>query len=199
MVTALDLTSYWKDVLSGLEPNDLDIPLAAIYSLDRLIDQDWQNYNVSFEGGLGITENHPLAVKNTSLGSSSNHLVRIFREAVTRKVPRVLHQSNGDIPEGLLDHEIRWRGFGEKSTVVVVVALFAAKEITGFLLLGLNPRRAYDEDYDGFIQLLSRQLSTACTSAVFMEQAKQRQAKLSQDVAESESRFKALTELNSAG
>lgn len=198
MVTALNFASYWKDVLKGLELSDLDVPLAAIYSLDRLIDQNWENYKVYYEGGLGINEIHPLAIKNISLGHPSNQLVRLFKEAVTSRVPRILHQSDGSIPEGLLD-DIAWRGFGEQSTVIVVVALFADKEITGFLLMGLNPRRAYDEDFDGFIQLLSRQLSTSCTSAVFLEKAKQRQTKLSQDVAESESRFKALTELNSAG
>lgn len=198
MVTALDLSSYWKDALKGLEPNDLDIPLVAVYSVDRLFDQDWQKFTVSFEGGLGLNQDHPLAVKNVELDDSSEQLVRLFKGAVTSKVPMVLHQEDGSIPEGLLA-DISWRGFGEPSTVIVVVALFAAEEITGFLLLGLNPRRAYDEDYDGFIELLSRQLSSLCTSAVLMEKAKQRHAQLSQDVAESESRFKALTELNSAG
>jgi len=180
-----------------LESNDRDIPLAVIYSLDRTSDQDWPKFKVSYEGGLGVAEDHPLAIKSIEL-DHPNQLMRLLNKSVTSKVPMVLHESDGSIPKGLLDG-ITWRGFEQPSTVLVVLALFAAKEITGFLLLGLNPRRAYDDDYDGFIQLLSRQLATSLTSAVLMEQAKQKQARLSKDVAESESRFKALTELNSAG
>lgn len=197
-MTAPDITSYWKEVLKGLESNDRDIPLAIVYSLDRTSDQDWPQSMASFEGGLGVAEDHALAIKSIELDHPTNQLMRLLNKSVTSKVPMVLHESDGSIPKGLLDG-VAWRGFGEPSTVLVVLALFAAEEITGFLLLGLNPRRAYDDDYDGFMQLMSRQLATSLTSAVLMEQAKQNQAKLSKDVAESESRFKALTELNSAG
>lgn len=198
IVSGPDITSYWGEVLKGLEPNDLDMPLAVIYSLDRASDQDWPKSKVSFEGGLGVAEDHSLAIKSMELDHPTNPLVRLMNKSVTSKVPMVLHQSDGSIPEGLLNG-VCWRGFGEPSTVLVVLALFAAGEITGFLLVGLNPRRAYDDDYDGFIQLLSKQLAQSLTSAVLMEQAKQKQARLSKDVADSESRFKALTELNSAG
>ncbi len=174
------------------------MPLAVFHSLDRTSDQDWSKFKVSFQGGLGVAEDHPLAIKSIGLDHPTNQLMRLLNKSVTSKVPMVLHENDGSIPKGLLNG-ITWRGFEEPSTVLVVLALFAAKEITGFLLLGLNPRRAYDDDYDGFIQLLSRQLATSLTSAVLMEQAKQKQARLSKDVAESESRFKALTELNSAG
>lgn len=197
-MTAPDITTYWKEVLKGLEFNERDIPLAAIYSLERTADQEWPNFKLSFEGGLGINENHSLAIKSIELANPTDQLARLLNKSVTTEVPMVLHESDGAIPTGLLNG-VSWRGFGEPSTVLVVVALFAAKEITGFLVLGLNPRRAYDDDFAGFIQLLSRQLATSLTSAVLMEQAKQKQARLSKDVAESESRFKALTELNSAG
>ncbi len=197
-MTAPNIATYWKEVLKGLELNERDIPLAAIYSLERTSDQEWPNFKASFEGGLGIDKHHSLAIKSIELANPTDQLVRLLNKSVTTEVPMVLHESDGGIPTGLLNG-VSWRGFGEPSTVLVVLALFAAKEITGFLVLGLNPRRAYDDDFDGFIQLLSRQLATSLTSAVLMEQAKQKQARLSKDVAESESRFKALTELNSAG
>ena len=153
------------------------MPLAVFHSLDRTSDQDWSKFKVSFQGGLGVAEDHPLAIKSIGLDHPTNQLMRLLNKSVTSKVPMVLHENDGSIPKGLLNG-ITWRGFEEPSTVLVVLALFAAKEITGFLLLGLNPRRAYDDDYDGFIQLLSRQLATSLTSAVLMEQAKQKQARL---------------------
>ncbi len=89
--------------------------------------------------------------------------------------------------------------FGEVSKAVVILPLAAGEVVLGLLFLGLNPRRAYDEDFDGFIKLLSRQLSTSLTAAVLIEQAKLKQAELSKNLAEGQSRFKALTELNTAG
>lgn len=75
----------------------------------------------------------------------------------------------------------------------------AVDQTLGFLLLGLNPRLEYDEAFDKFIRLLSRQLSVSLSSARMMKRAKVKQAELSRDLAEGESRFKAITELNTAG
>ncbi len=122
----------------------------------------------------------------------------LFRKAAINDGPMVLQQDEAGIPEGLLEG-VAWRGFAELSRVLVVLPLTAGKKIAGFLLIGLKPRRAYDDEYDHFIQLPSRPLSTSLTSAVLMQQAKQKRAKLSKDLAEGESRFKALTELNIAG
>lgn len=117
----------------------------------------------------------------------------------------VLQKADGNLPGDLLQG-IRWRGFGEPSTTVVIFPLAAGEVVLGFLFLGLNPRRAYDEDYERFIQLLSRQLSTSLTTAALIEQASLNQANLSrqlllrtQEVADGESRFKAMTELNPLG
>jgi hypothetical protein len=39
----------------------------------------------------------------------------------------------------------------------------------GFLCIGVNPRRPYDEDYESFIQLLDRQLATSLASVSLLE------------------------------
>ena len=33
--------------------------------------------------------------------------------------------------------------------------------VLGFMILGVNPRRQYDDDYKVFVKLLSRQLATS--------------------------------------
>ncbi|KAK3173165.1 hypothetical protein OEA41_006494 [Lepraria neglecta] len=111
--------------------------------------------------------------------------------------PVFLRVEDGSLLEGLLQ-ELEWRGFGP-STIVGILALTAAEETLGFLLMGLNPRRLYDEDYQRFIQLLNRQLSTSLTSALLIARAKQKQAELSNELAASDSRFRAMTELNTTG
>ena len=42
--------------------------------------------------------------------------------------------------------------------------------ILGFLVMGINPRRPYDDDYSLFVQLLARQLATATASVVLFEE-----------------------------
>lgn len=192
------MNSYWQEILEGFESTDRDIPLAVMYSLDRTNTERLPQSTVRFQGALGTTQDHPLAIRSADLDQSDEPLALLLKKARTADGPMVFAQSDGATPRGLLVGQ-SWRGFGEPSNVLVVLALVAGNETAGFLLMGLNPRRAYDDDYDGFIQLLSRQLSTSLTTAVLMDQAKQKQAELSKDVAESESRFKALTELNSAG
>jgi len=62
--------------------------LAAI--VDRPIGQDWPKYTVHFEGGLGVTEDDSLAIRNVGLGDPIQQLVRLFNEVVTSKVAMVL-------------------------------------------------------------------------------------------------------------
>lgn len=39
----------------------------------------------------------------------------------------------------------------------------------GFLVLGVNPRRQFDDDYRSFIQLLNMQLATSLASTTLLE------------------------------
>lgn len=197
MVAAPDMTSYWREVLEGFEPNELDIPMAAIYSLEQSLENGSTTYMVHFQGGLGLPEAHRLAVKHADLYNGTELVVSLFRKAMGVSRPLVLHIKDGQIPRDLL-HGIQWRGFGP-STTFVILRLTAADDILGFLLMGLNSRRCYDDDYQDFMQLLSRQLSTSLTSALLIKKAKQKQLELSNDLAASESRFRALTELNTTG
>ena len=206
--------SYWGEVLNGLRANELDIPLATVYSLE--IDQTPNSppSRLHLQGTLGIGEGHPFAPKSVDLEQGTELMGPLFRMAMTSKGATIFHEGDGTLPRELLQGII-WRGFGEYvyamdvrespfnqlrvSSTIVILPLTAGKQTRGFFLACLNPRRAYDEDYSGFIKLLGRQLSTSLTAAVMMEQAKQKQAELSKDLAEGESRFRVLTELNNAG
>lgn len=206
-VTASDMSSFWHESLKGFESNELDIPLAIIYSLEsgREHGQSLGPTTCIFQAALGISKDHPSVPKRTDLEQSNEGFIPLFRKARAAGGPVVLQKTDGSLPEDLF-RGIRWRGFGEPSTTVVILSLAAGQEVLGFLLLGLNPRRAYDEDFERFIQLLSRQLTTSLTTAALIEQARLNQATLSrqlsirtQEVADGESRFKAMTELNPLG
>lgn len=197
-VSTPDMASYWREVLKGFESNERDIPLAVIYSLDSGMHDESPTSIIHLQAALGVDEGHPLALKRADLMQDSKTILPLLKKTMMANGPTVFQRDDGSLPESLLQG-IDWRGFGEPSNALAVIPLTAGEEVLGFLLIGLNPRRAYDEDYGGFVQLLSRQLSTSLTSAALIEQAKRKQAELSKDLAAGESRFKALTELNAAG
>ena len=84
------------------------------------------------------------------------------------------------------------------------------ESILGFLVMGINPRRPYDDDYSLFVQLLTRQLATATASVVLFEaeiKRGQRAAKLlseelaarTQEAVESETKFTRMAEFAPVG
>ena len=198
IISAPDLASYWRKVLKGIGSNERDIPLAVIYSREIDMHSKSQSQNICLQTALGVEEGHPLAVKCVNLKQGSEAIIPLIQKTITTNGPTVFQRSDGSLPEALLQ-DVKWRGFGEPSTALAVLPLTAGEYILGFLLIGLNPRRAYDEDYARFLELLNRQLSMSLTSATLIEQARRKQAELSKDLAARESKFKALTELNAAG
>lgn len=57
-----------------------------------------------------------------------------------------------------------------RAVVVVPIHPTTGESILGFLVIGVNPRRPYDDDYSLFIQLLTRQLATSMASAMLFEE-----------------------------
>ena len=193
---ATDLQSFWSYLLRGLEPNHLDVPFALLYSLSNDLKSDKTSgpKQAILQGTLGVPKGHVSAPNRVDFEHSDEGFLPYFRKAMQSGVPLVLQKRDGDLPE-TLTAGIQWRGYGEPS-VAVIFPLLAGTRTLGFLLMGLNSRRPYDDDYQRFIKLLSGQLSTALHSAVLMEQATLNQAELSrqlalrtQEVAESQKRY----------
>jgi PAS domain S-box-containing protein len=93
-----------------------------------------------------------------------------FREAMTTREPTMLVSKDGTLPKTLLEG-IEWRGFGEpcREAIIFPVRPTNGDSVVGFLLLGINPRRPYDDDYKSFVQLLDRQLATSLASVILFE------------------------------
>lgn len=180
---AADMQSFWSYLLRGLEPDHLDIPFGLLYSLSK--DSKTENGSepklATLQGTLGVPKGHVSAPSHVEFEHSDEGFIPYFRKAMQSESPLVLQKRDGDLPESLTAG-IQWRGYGEPS-VAVIFPLLAGTRTIGFLLIGLNPRRPYDDDYQRFIKLLSGQLSTAINSAVLMEQATLNQAELSRQLA----------------
>ena len=178
--SARDLKTFWQQCLSGLEYNEFDAPFVLLYSVADEIDSDsssmHSNNNLGLkhcvlEGSLGVPEGHPAAAPYVDLRNDSEYLSLVFREANKNERPLLL-SSEDDTLDATMLQGIEWRGFEDpsKAAVCCPIHLTGADSTLGFLVMGLNPRRPYDDDYSLYVQLLSRQLATAMASVVLFEE-----------------------------
>lgn len=182
VAVAPNMESFWHDILRGLRLNELEIPFALLYSLDEEFGSG-TTPGTSFcnlQGTIGVPNGHNSAPQQCEFQQSREGFIPSFREAKAQKRPLILRKEDGSLPSTLTTG-IEWRGFGEPS-VAVTFPLSAGDKVLGFLLIGTNPRREYDEGSEDFIQLLSRQMSTSLSSAVLIEQSARSKAELSRQL-----------------
>jgi PAS domain-containing protein len=68
---------------------------------------------------------------------------------------------------------VQWQGFGDPCRAAAICPLnptSTTDNILGFMVIGLNPRRPYNDDYRQFILVASRLLSTSLTSIILHEE-----------------------------
>ena len=224
---APELKVFWGQVLKALATNEYDTPFVLIYSVSDDPDSDAssiQSHNVSntkqclLEGKLGVPDGHRVAAQHLDLKAGTEFFARAFREAMKSDRPTLLRVEDGTLDPELLEG-MDWRGFGDpcQAAVICPIHLTGGDSILGFLVMGINPRRPYDDDYSLFVQLLSRQLATSMAAVVLFEEEiarGRRAARLAaldrielseqlaartQEAVESETRFTRMAELAPVG
>lgn len=134
-----------------------------------------------------------------------------FREAMRTREPTLLHRRDGTLPEELLEG-INWRGFGDpcQQAIIFPVRPTNGDMVLAFLVVGVNPRRFYDDGYKEFTSMLNRQLATSLASCILYEEevrksrdaaeaAALEQEQLTQQLALQTSRLRRMTELSPLG
>jgi PAS domain S-box-containing protein len=217
---AKSVKQYWRRVLEGLDENVWDVPFALLYSVGEADDQDHSSISSGstislkscyLEGSIAVPEGHPAAPHQLDLKRSLEGFIPSFREAMRTREPTLLNNRDGSLPLSLLDG-VEWRGFGEpcREAVIFPVRPTNGDQVLAFLLVGMNPRRPYDESYQSFVQLLNRALATSLASTLLFEEEVRRsrdaaetavleQEKLSQQLALQTDRMRRMTELSPLG
>jgi PAS domain S-box-containing protein len=225
--TAREVSKFWPLLLKGLGYNEVDAPLVLIYSVAEDADNDASlvqsggmvtEKTLLLEGWLGIPPGHRLAPKEIDLSKNMEGFAPIFRDAIKADKPLILSEEDGTLDRELLEG-IQWRGYGDPSPTIVVCPIqpTTGESTLGFLVMGTNPRRPFDEDYNLFVQLLARQVATSVASVVLFEEeirkgrraarlAAQDRIELSnqlaartQEAVESETKFTRMAELAPVG
>lgn len=178
---ARDVKQFWTQVHKGLEYNEYDVPFAMIYSVQEDPDGDMSSMHsgsvtnppqIFLEGALGMPSDHPLATPSIDLKTSEEGFAPFLRKSMTQPTnPIILSKDDGTLPQHLIEG-IKWRGFGDPSRTIVVFPVHptTGEGVVGFIIMGVNPRRPYNADYQLFINLASRQLATSMASVVLFEE-----------------------------
>ena len=142
-----------------LDQNSGDIPFALIYLLD-------DSQKVSLKGSVKISALQPETI---SLDDNSNAVWPIARALTAKKMLVISNREQrfGKQPDG------EWPD-STQSAVVLPIPGADAEHALGALVLGVNPRRAMDDDYEGFFQLVAGQFATAVSNAQSYEKERQR-------------------------
>jgi PAS domain S-box-containing protein len=218
--TTRTVKDFWGQVLNGIEHNHFDVPFALLYSIVDADDADTASHSsnstisvkfCSLEGSLAIPKGHAAAPHKLDLKHSQEGFIPAFREAMRTSEPTMLHKRNGTLPESMLDG-IEWRGHGDpcKDAIIFPIRPTNSDSVFGFLLLGINPRRAYDDEYMAFTTMLNRQLATSLASVVLFEDevrrnrdaaetAVRQREQLSKQLELQTSRMRRMTELSPLG
>ena len=214
---AKSVSSFWVQVLKSLEDNEFDFPFALLYSVldDTESDEAGSISSESsqsmkscvLEGSLGVPEGHPSAPTRLDLKRARGGFIPSFREAMQTREPKILQIADGTLSESLMDG-FHWRGFPEPCRLAVVCPIrpTTGENVIGFLVVGINPRRPYDDDYQAFVSLLNRQLATSLASvALFEEEIRRGQSteversRLSEELAVQRSRLQRIAEASPVG
>jgi len=178
---ARDVKGFWTQVREGLEDSEYDVPFALIYSVTDDMESEVSSMHsgslanppqITLEGSLGVPEGHPAAVTSMDLRLSDEGFAPYMRDVLAHpSTPVVLRTDDGTLPEELIEG-LAWRGFGDACRTIVVFPVHptTGDSVVGFIVLGVNPRRPYDEDYELFVNLLARQLATSLASVVLFEE-----------------------------
>ena len=174
-----DLGTYFSKVLEGLQGNTYDIPSAMLYSVTHLPRSDLMENRkgpnlMYLEGALGVAvDPDGLPCAHQKLIHDSEFL-EMFQRADT--VNELIFWDLTRRPElqHLFMDQSSLRGFGDipEAAILCPLAYRPHKIVSGVLLLTLNTRRPYDEDYQSFIQTLGYTMSSSLASHLIIRDRK---------------------------
>lgn len=160
---ARDVTTACRTAIQVLAANPYDLSFALVYLLDT------EKKNALLAGATGLPEEHSARIESidlTSVGTNEWGFDRILKN------PRLtfidgLNRRFGPLPDGM------W-GVSADSALILPIAKSGSEDIAGFLVAGLSPRLAFDDEYRGFLELTAGHISTSIANAEAYEAERRR-------------------------
>ena len=168
---------FWQQLLRGLAPQHPDIPFAILYSAGGDVNEELsvsseqsQNSRIwAREGYVRITESEDSIPSRLSSDNDLDEFLPNFLDLIKRDSPTLLYTNDGSLPPSIV-HAFQTPDNRDACETAVFLPIRPTGEnALGFLIVGINCRKRYDEDYNLFIRLLSRQLATSIAAACLFE------------------------------
>jgi PAS domain-containing protein len=188
---ARNTDSYWTLATKVLSRNNKDISFGLLYSAE--VDPDsstssrtrasTHDHQCTLRGSFGLPEGSPTVPNDLDIREDYG-FTPYFRQAMLTRKP-VIVQFDRESGATDLAQGVQRRGFGDRYREAAICPLrpISLKEdVLGFVVIGLNPGRPYNEDYCQFILVVSRLLSTSLTSVLLHEEDVRRQERTLADV-----------------
>jgi hypothetical protein len=186
--TEFGTTSHVVD--SGLERRSTSDSSGSTFSEPGRNDRP--KFTYTLQSTVGIPEGHMLAPRVVEINPLKEKLgddlstfktssdVWPFKKMATEQTEIDVTLASDSL-EG-----IRWQGWPDPPKSAVAVPIFGAREMngkevmTGMLIMGINPRREFDDDYLSWIRICSRHIAAAMSVTKSAAEAAQRVEDLAQ-------------------
>jgi hypothetical protein len=130
---------------------------------------------------VGIPEGHLLAPLAVEIQLGRDRAVEMDSSTIDHVWPfmkMATQQTEIDVSLAVESLEgVRYQGWPDIPNSAVAVPIFGAREVngknlmTGMLIMGVNPRRIFDDDYLSWIRLCSRHIAAAMNLTQSVEEA----------------------------
>lgn len=151
----------------SLEQNPYDLPFAMLYLFDQ------RQQVITLAGTTGIERGNPVVPETVAQDAQCPWP---FAHVLTRQEPRLLSDLeaiSGYFPTGA------WKR-PPHQVVALPIAPSGQTGQAGVLIVGLNPFRRFDEDYQGFLKLVAGQIAASIANAQAYEEERRRAEALTQ-------------------
>lgn len=174
--SATSLEELWQSLLKGISAADDEIPFALLYSAntemlrDLRTDAMWKRIDphvFNLEGMVGTFEAE--VPSRLDLTSGEEWIAKV-NQAIATRAPTLLAVEDGTLPVAIRKAS-RWRCYGDDCRLAVAIpsALANSENVYGLLILGLTPRRPYDQNYQAWIKSCNRAFANLVASVTIAE------------------------------
>ena len=161
---------YWQQLIRGMDVSNPDVPFAFLYSAGGYGDEtlsiasgnssDYQEWDL--EGSIGVPDT--IITKYKGFGAMKSDVELFlpnFKALIKSETPTLLQLQDGSLPE-FFSHDIPIMNMTQKCEAAAFLPIRSTGDnVLGFLLVGINPRKRWDDDYSIFVELLNRQIATS--------------------------------------
>lgn len=177
-VPSQTVDAVFAHIMATVKTNPLDIPLAMLY---KFADGSGPS-PLQLHGHIGLPKGHNLIVENAYI-DSEHGLIPDMRRAGS-EAAIIGYDERFD--------SASWQGWGSPSKKIAILPITGGSRLFGYLIVGTNPFRRYDDFCQQFIRDLHRMVSSIVASAVDHECSQRRQEQLQADLALSDLKLRHL-------